>query len=96
MGADSAVHQPAAVSEGDVGALNRLEAWTCGSQWASSRRNAAEWESTVNDAASDDSEMLELVEALERREGDPKVMRANGEESLRSSKVLRRPGAQPD
>ena len=59
--------------------------------------DAAEWESTVNDAASDDSEMLEYINTLEQREGDPKVMQASGEELAREfEKFLRRPGAQPD
>lgn len=58
---------------------------------------AAEWESTVNEAASDDSDMLEYINTLEQREGEPRLIQASGEELAREfEKFLRRPGAQPD
>ncbi len=58
---------------------------------------AAEWESTVNEAASDDSEMLEYISTLEQREGEPRLMQASGEDLAREfEKFLRRPGAQPE
>ncbi len=58
---------------------------------------AAEWESTVNEAASDDSDMLEYINTLEQREGEPRLMQASGEELAREfEKFLRRPGAQPE
>ncbi|MGI8647706.1 MAG: carboxylate--amine ligase [Acidimicrobiales bacterium] len=58
---------------------------------------AAEWESTVNEAASDDTEMLEYINTLEQREGEPRFMHASGEElAAEFEKFLRRPGAQPE
>ncbi|MGH3426433.1 MAG: PAC2 family protein [Mycobacteriales bacterium] len=59
--------------------------------------DAAEWEATVNEAASDDSEMMEYISTLEQREGAPRLMPASGEELAREfEKFLRRPGAQPE
>ncbi|MGH3545760.1 MAG: PAC2 family protein [Mycobacteriales bacterium] len=58
---------------------------------------AAEWETTVNKAASEDSEMLEYITSLEQREGEPRLMQASGEDLAREfEKFLRRPGAQPE
>ena len=58
---------------------------------------AAEWEANVNEAASDDTEMLEYINTLEQREGAPRLMQASGEDLAREfEKFLRRPGAQPE